>query len=92
MGQCDLIISLIKNNEKNIDYFGIEIDNNVDFQDKEMELKIMNTSFMNFFFEDNEIDYSNYSKVKILNLAENLLAKTYKIVISEDDKDMDFFI
>ena len=66
IGQCRLVNHLIKNIEIDIDYFGIEIDNPVDYIDEEMELKIMNTSFINFFFEDNEIVYSNYAKAEIL--------------------------
>ena len=92
IGQCRLVNHLIKNTEIDIDYFGIEIDNPVDYIDEEMELKIMNTSFINFFFEDNEIEYSNYAKAEILKLAENLLRKPSEIIISEDSKDIDFYI
>ena len=92
IGQCRLVNHLIKNIEIDIDYFGIEIDNPVDYIDEEMELKIMNTSFINFFFEDNEIVYSNYAKAEILKLAENLLRKPYEIIMSEDSKDIDFYI
>nr|WP_181716107.1 hypothetical protein [Flavobacterium sp.]QJS06631.1 hypothetical protein [Flavobacterium sp.] len=91
-GQCKLVLSLIRNNEIEIDYFGMEIDNSADYQDEEMELKIKTTSFINFFFEDNEIEYSKYSKEEILKLAENLLSKSPDMIVSEDNKDIDLYI
>ena len=92
VGQTELVLFLIKENKIDIDYFGIEIDNPVDYMDEEMEIRINSTCFINLFFEDEEIDYKKYSKSDILKLAENLISNSLNSQVISDDKDIDIYI
>ncbi|KVV16343.1 hypothetical protein [Flavobacterium sp. TAB 87] len=92
IGHCKLVLCLIENNKVDIDYFGVEIDNPADYMDEEMEAKIKNTTYINIHFEDEEIEYSKYSKEEILKLAKNLLVNLADIKISADDKDIDIYV
>ena len=91
-GILKIVLFLIKENKIDIDYFGIEIDNPVDYMDEEMEIRINSTCFINLFFEDEEIDYKKYSKSDILKLAENLISNSPNSEVISYDKDIDVYV
>lgn len=93
-GFIELTIKLIRNQLVEIDYFGLEPDNQADYIDEVMQSKIDSTTIINIYFEQDEIDYSAYSEDDIFNLATNLLIRpeggNRRVVANE--KDIDIYI
>ncbi|MCK8142968.1 hypothetical protein MW871_13795 [Flavobacterium sp. I-SCBP12n] len=87
-----LVSSLIDENEMEIDYFGIEIDNPADYLDEQMKLKISTTSFITIHFECDKIDYSRYSDEAILKFIIDVLHCDEEKEIKADDKDIEIII
>ncbi|MBP4142023.1 hypothetical protein J3S90_09430 [Flavobacterium sp. P4023] len=87
-----LVISLIDENEMEIDYFGIEIDNPADYLDEQMKLKINTTSFITIHFECDKIDYGSYSDEAVLNFITDVLRYDEEKEIKADDKDIEIII
>lgn len=88
----EFIIDLISSNLLNIDYFGYELDNPVDYEDDEMIAKRLGTSYITFQFEADEIDYDSYKEQQTLQLIINLIESKKIGEILIDDKDIDIYI
>lgn len=92
-GFLKLTTQLISNNLVEIDYFGIEPDNQADFINEEMQANIDNNTIINIYFEDEQIDYNSFSAEEILSLATKLLKEPKegtRVVASE--KDIDIYV
>jgi hypothetical protein len=90
----EIINNLIHNNLVNIDYFGGQLDNQADFIDVEMELKINSTSFLTFHFDlndDADIDYGNDEETTLNSLISILMENKIREVIV-DEKDIKVYI
>lgn len=92
-GFLKLTTQLINNNLVEVDYFGLQPDNQADFFNKEMQDKEDNNTIINIYFEGDEIDYNSYSPVEILNFATKILCEPKgdsRAVANE--KDIDIYI
>lgn len=92
-GFLKLTTQLINNNLVEVDYFGLQPDNQADFFNKEMQDKEDNNTIINIYFEGDEIDYNSYSPVEILNFATKILSESKgdsRAVANE--KDIDIYI
>ncbi len=88
----EFIKDLISSNLLNIDYFGYEIDNPVDYEDDLMIAKRLSTSYITFQFEADEIDYENYKEEQTLQLIINLIQSNKIEEIMVDEKDIEIYI
>lgn len=92
-GFLKLTTQLISNNLVEIDYFGIEPDNQADFIDEEMQDKIDNNTIINIYFEEEQIDYNSFSAEEILSLATKLLKEPKEGTrVVADEKDIDIYV
>ena len=88
----DFVKDLILSNLVNVDYFGYELDNQVDYEDDEMITKRLGTSYITFQFELNKIEYDDYTDDEIFELIVNQL-QTKKIgEVLVDEKDIDIYL
>ncbi|BDU27709.1 hypothetical protein [Flavobacterium sp. GSB-24] len=92
-GFLKLTTQLISNNLVEIDYFGIEPDNQADYIDAEMQDKIDNNTIINIYFEGDQIDYNSFSAEEILNLASKILKEPKEGTrVVADQKDIDIYV
>lgn len=92
-GFLKLTTQLISNNLVEIDYFGIEPDNQADFINEEMQAKIDNNTIINIYFEGDQIDYNSFSADEILNLASKILNDTKEGTrVEANEKDIDIYV
>ena len=88
----DFVKNLILQDTMLVDYFGVEIDNDVYFMDHEMKLIRDNTSYFNFYFDTEQaIDYKLYSKKEVATLILRLLDKATTIELRTDNKDVTIY-
>lgn len=69
----ELVSGLIKDKKVQMDYFGIEPDNQADYLDASMQEIIERSTIINIYFESNIIDYNSFSEDEIYNYALALL-------------------
>jgi len=92
-GFLKLTEQLLRNNLVEIDYFGLEPDNQADFINEEMQNKIDKYTIINIYFEGDEIDYSSFSPEETLNLAVKLLSEPKQGSRAvADKKDIDIYL
>lgn len=92
-GFLKLTTQLISNKLVEIDYFGIELDNQADYVDAEMQDKIDNNTIINIYFEGDQIDYNSFSPDEILNLASKILKEPKEgSRVEADNKDIDIYV
>lgn len=90
-GYLKLTNQLIANELVEVDYFGAEPDNQADYVDEEMQDKLDKFTFINIYFEGEEIDYSSFSDIEILKLATKVLSdpkEGSRAVANENDIDI----
>ncbi len=83
---------LIVSNLLNIDYFGMGIDNQLDYIDDEMASKIESTTYITFDFDFGELYYRNFEEIEIFQFVINLLEQRGNIEIRADEKDITFYL
>ncbi|QIH37869.1 hypothetical protein G7A72_03215 [Flavobacterium sp. Sr18] len=88
----EFVKELILSNLINIDYFGIELDNQADYVDDEMQLKFDTSTYITFHFEDTEIDYVILDEDNVLNLIFNQLNNNKIGEIIVDEKNIEIYI
>lgn len=92
-GFLKLTAQLISHNLVDIDYFGIEPDNQADYIDAEMQDKIDNNTIINIYFEGDQIDYNSFSPEEILNLASRILKEPKEGTrVEANEKDIDIYV
>jgi hypothetical protein len=92
-GFLKLTTQLINHKLVEIDYFGIEPDNQADYVDAEMQDKIDNNTIINIYFEGDQIDYNSFSSDEILNLASKILNEPQEGTrVEANDKDIDIYV
>lgn len=84
--------SLIHSKLVNVDYFGIELDNQADYIDEEMALKMSTSTFITFHFDENiasQVDYDCDEEV-ILNLILSILMENQirEVLVYENEIDV----
>lgn len=80
-----MIKNLISNKQCNIDYFGGELDHQVDFIDEEMAEKIEATTYITFHFQSEEINHTMLTTSEIYELILNSLDSEIQDVIVTKD-------
>ena len=89
----EFVKELISSNLVNVDYFGGQLDNPVDYEDDEMIAKRLGTSFINFQFEMDAIDFDDYNNDDaIFQLLINLIESKRVFDIIVDEKDIDIYL
>lgn len=92
-GFLKFITQLIDDKIVEIDYFGIEPDNQADFIDADMQSKIDNNTFINIYFQGDDIDYNSFSADEILNLAINVLNEPKRTSdIKTDENEINIYL
>lgn len=84
--------NIIKSNIANIDYFGIERDNQADYIDEKMQNTIDSSTYITFHFDYPEIDYDKFDEKETLQLIVDVIEQQKIGEVKIDDKDIDFFI
>lgn len=80
---------LIKKNRTKIEYFGDQIDNQADYVDEEMQLKIDTTTFIEINFESEQgLDYDSYAVNDIHALILHHLDHSKNREFNADQKDI----
>lgn len=87
-GIVAFIKDLIVSNLLNIDYFGIELDHQADYQDEKMIAHKNSSSFITLNFDSEVLDYKNFTEVETFQFIINLLEQREKIEILPDEKDI----
>lgn len=88
----EFIKDLIVSNLLNIDYFGIELDHQADYQDEKMIAHEKSTSLITFNFDSEVMDYKNFTEIETFQFIINLLEQRDKIEIRADEKDITIYI
>jgi hypothetical protein len=88
----EFILDLIKSNLVNIEHFGYELDNQVDYEDEDMIATRFGTSYFTFQFEYNKLGYDDYTEEQTLQFIVNQLETKQIGEIIIDDKDVDVYI
>lgn len=84
--------NIIESKIANIDYFGIEQDNQADYIDEKMKYTIDNTTYITIHFDYPEIDYAKFDEAETLQLIVDAIEQKKIGEVKNDDKDIDFFI
>lgn len=84
--------NLIGANLTNIDYFGVELDNGIDYVDDEMQNTIDNLTYLTFHFSQPDINYVILNEDEVLNLLFQLLNNNKIGQVNTDDKDIEVYI
>lgn len=90
----EIINDLIHNNLVNIDYFGYELDNQADYIDEEMALKMATSTYITFHFEQNlisEVDYKSDEETT-LNLILNIVMENQIREVLVDENEIEVYI
>ena len=87
-----IVKSIIQSNIANIDYFGIEQDNQADYIDEKIQNTIDNTTYITFHFDYPEIDYDKYDEVQTLQLIIDIIENNKIYEVKKVDKDIDIVI
>ena len=90
----EIINNLIHNNLVNIDYFGGELDNGIDYEDEASAIKRKSSTIITLHYDQNandEVDY-NLNDEAILNSALNLLEKTQIREVIVDENEIEIYI
>ncbi len=90
----EIINDLIHNNLVNIDYFGYELDNQVDYIDEEMALKMATSTYLTFHFEQNlisEFDFKSDEETT-LNLILNIVMENQIREVLVDENEIEVYI
>lgn len=88
----DFAKGLIISNLVNIDYFGIENDNQADYIDELMQETINNTTYLTFHFDKEGIDYENSGEVETLQFVVDLLDEKNIGRVIVEENNIEFFI
>lgn len=90
----ELLNELIHSNLVNIDYFGSELDNPVDYVDDEMKEEMETTSYLTLHFDQNASDNIDYDidEDSALNLVISLIMERQIKEVIVDEKDIDIYI
>jgi hypothetical protein len=92
-GYIGILKLLIENNLTSVDYFGAELDNQADYIDNDMQVKIDNNVYINIYFETTvEIEYSLQTDEKIYCLLIDLLDNSINSETRVNDNDIDIYI
>lgn len=84
----EFIKDLIISNLLNIDYFGYEIDNQLDYTDKDLGSFIESTSFITLNFDSAEFDPDHLTELEKFQFVINLLTDRSEMEIHCDEKDI----
>ena len=90
----EIVNILIHNNLVNIDYFGGELDNQADYIDEEMALKIATSTYITFHIEQNlinEVDYDGDEEL-ILNLVLSIIMENQIREVLVDENEIEVYI
>jgi len=90
----EIINNLIHNNLVNIDYFGSELDNQADYIDEEMALKMATSTYITFHFEQNlinEVDYDGDEELT-LNIILSVIMENQIREVLVDENEIEVYI
>ena len=89
-----MLNELVHNNLCNIEYFGGELDNQLDYVDENEQIKINSSTYITLYFDldiSNTVDYNSNEEI-ILNQMLTLLMETQIREVLVDDKDIEIYI
>lgn len=90
----EIMNNLIHNNLVNIDYFGSELDNGIDYEDEAAEIKRKSSTFITLHFDQNandNVDY-NIEDEAILNRALNVILEKQIREVIADKNEIEIYI
>ena len=89
----ELVSGLINDKLVQMDYFGVEPDNQADYIDETMQEIIDRTTLINIYFESESIDYNSYSEDEIYNYALSLIHSPDAVVKSDaETNEIDIYV
>ena len=90
----ELINGLVHNNLCNIEYFGGELDNQADYIDDEMAIKIASSTYITLHFDQNSINEVDYDlpEDNVLNLMLDVIMENQIREVIVDEKDIEIYI
>ncbi|WP_289058698.1 hypothetical protein [uncultured Flavobacterium sp.] len=89
----ELVSGLINDKLVQMDYFGVEPDNQADYIDGAMQEIIDRTTLINIYFESESIDYNSFSEEEIYNYAISLLQSRDAVVKSDiESNEIDIYV
>lgn len=76
-----------------VEYFGIELDNGVDYIDQDMEEFHANISLIDFHFDTDEpINYDSLSILEVEKLIDDIIKKSDRIELRTNEKDITIYM
>ncbi|HEX9151391.1 MAG TPA: hypothetical protein VF842_04870 [Flavobacterium sp.] len=90
----DIINTAIENNLVNIDYFGQELDNDTDYIDSEMKIKIASTTYITIHFDYNLPKKLSYESIEdeILGFIISILKEKPVQKVSFNEKGIGIYM
>ena len=86
--------SLIHSNLVNVDYFGSELDNQADYIDEEMALKMATSTYITFHFDENvasKVDY-DCEEEQVLNLILSIIMENQIREVMVYENEIEIYI
>lgn len=88
----EFVKDLINSNLTNIEYFGLELDNGIDFYDEDMQSKFESLTYVILHFASEEINYKNLNEDSIYSLIIKKINENQIGQITVDEKDVEIYI
>lgn len=89
----DFVANLINHGLTEIEYFGIELDNQEDFVDDDIKMTRAENTYIEFYFDTEEsIDYDLLTLTEVERFIDNIIKKADKIDLRVNKKDITVYL